>query len=159
MHRVYIETSVWGMVAPGQNPVLQEPTIEFLEQCERGVVKAYISDVVANEIRQAPPVVQAAIEHWIARVKPVELTLSEDADRLAQRLIEEGVVPQRRLDDPRHVACALVNGLDMLISWNHRHLANTRKADAFNAVAVLAGMDAGLEIHTPLEVWNEQDPR
>ena len=102
---------------------------------------------------------QVAIEQWIARINPVELKLSGEADQLAQRFITEGVVPPRRLDDARHVACALVNEMDVFISWNHRHLANTRKADAFNAVAVLAGFDARLEIHTPLEVWNEQNTR
>jgi hypothetical protein len=61
-------------------------------------------------------------------------------------------LPPRRLDDARHVACALVNELDLLVSWNYRHLANVRKAEAFNAVAVLAGLRGGLEIHTPLEV-------
>ena len=152
MRRVYIETSVWGMVAPGQNPVLQEPTVEFLEKCECGVFEAYISDVVANEVRQAPAATQQAIEEWIARVNPVELKLSDEGDQLAQRFIEQEVVPKRRLDDARHVACALVNEMDVLISWNHRHLANTRKSDAFNAVAVLAGLETRLEIHTPLEV-------
>ena len=152
MRRVYIETSVWGMVAPGQNPVLQEPTVEFLEKCERGVFEAYISDVVANEVRQAPEAAQQAIQEWIDRINPVELKLSDEADALAQRFIEEGVVPPRRLDDARHVACALVNEMDVLISWNHRHLANTRRSDAFNAVAVLAGLERRLEIHTPLEV-------
>jgi hypothetical protein len=61
-------------------------------------------------------------------------------------------LPRRRLDDARHVACALVNEVELLVSWNYRHIANLRKSKDFNAIAVLAGYRAGLEIHTPLEV-------
>jgi len=53
MCRVYVETSVWGMVAPGQSPVLQEPTVEFLDQCAARKHQPYISAVVTDELRQA----------------------------------------------------------------------------------------------------------
>lgn len=104
MRRIYIETSVWGMVAPGQNPVLQEPTVEFVEQCERGVFETYISDVVADEIRLAPSEVQEAVNKWIARVSPIVLSLDKGAKELAQRFIDEGVLPERRLEDGLHVS-------------------------------------------------------
>jgi hypothetical protein len=34
MRSVYVETSVWGMVPPDQNPALRQPTLEFLNRCE-----------------------------------------------------------------------------------------------------------------------------
>jgi hypothetical protein len=46
----------------------------------------------------------------------------------------------------------MVNELELLVSWNYRHIANARKAKDFNAIAVLEGFRAGHEIHTPLEV-------
>jgi hypothetical protein len=42
--------------------------------------------------------------------------------------------------------------MEMLVSWNHRHLANARKEDLFNAVNRLAGRDHELFIYTPFEV-------
>lgn len=152
MRRAYVETSVWGMVPPGQNPALRQPTLEFLNQCERRIFLPCISDVVANEIRQAPPQVQEPIVQRISEVNPVLLPLPPEVDVLAQRFIDQGVLPARRLDDARHVACALVNDVGLLVSWNYRHLANVRKAEAFNAVAILAGIGSSLEIHTPFEV-------
>ena len=35
---------------------------------------------------------------------------------------------------------------------SHRHIANQKKADGFNAVAVLCGHAGNLHIHTPFEV-------
>ena len=140
------------MVPPDQNATLRQPTLEFFRMCERRVFLPHISDIVANEIRQAPPQDQETILEQFARVKPLVLPLPLEVDALAQRFIDEGVLPRRRLEDAQHVACALVNELDLLVSWNYRHIANVAKAEAFNAVAVLAGLRGGLEIHTPLEV-------
>lgn len=156
MERVYVETSVWGMVPPDQNPALRQPTLEFLQQCERHLFLPCISDVVAEEIRQPPAEIQQPILQQLSNVKPVLLPLPAEVDELAQRFLDEGIVPARRFGDARHVACALVNELDLLVSWNYRHIANVRKAEAFNAVAVLARLRAGLAIHSPLEVLQWQ---
>ena len=93
MDRVYVETSVWGMVPPGQNPALRQPTLEFLEKCARQVYVACISDVVANEIRQAPAETQEAILQWLSELNPVLLPLPPEADALAQRFIDEVSCP------------------------------------------------------------------
>jgi hypothetical protein len=63
-----------------------------------------------------------------------------------------GVIPAKKRDDARHVAIATVARLEIVVSWNHRHLANERKRALFNAVNRLAGFDRALWIHTPFEV-------
>lgn len=157
MSAVYVETSVWGMVAPGQNPALRRPTLDFLDKCERRVYVPHVSDVVFAEVRAAPPDIQEAVLGKLTRVNPVLLPMPPEVDALALRFIDEGVVPPRRLDDATQVACAIVNEIGLVVSWNYHHLANVRKAEAFNAVAVLAGFKGGLEIHTPLEVLGNEN--
>jgi len=152
MRRVYVETSVWGMVAPGQSAALREPTLEFLELCAGRVHLPHISAIVANEIRHAPTDVQQSVLHKLSEVDPVLLPITAAAESLAERFLQEGILPLRRLDDAHHVACAMANELDLLVSWNYRRIANVRKSEAFNALAILGGLRGGLEIHTPLEV-------
>jgi len=91
MRRAYVETSVWGMVPPGQNAALRQPTLEFLRQCEIRVFLPHISDVVADEIRQAPAHVQDPILQRLSEVKPVVLPVPVEADILAQRFLQQGV--------------------------------------------------------------------
>src|SRR5262249_36226965 len=98
MRRVYIETSVWGMVPPGQPLAMRQPTLEFLREGENRVFLPCISDVVSDEIRQAPPEIQDAILKRLSEVEPVILPLPAEADVLAQRFIDEGVLPRRRFD-------------------------------------------------------------
>lgn len=152
MRRVYVETSVWSMTAPNQESALRGPTIEFLERCKRRVVLPCISAVVAAEVARAPSDARTAILRHMTEISPVLLPADEQVEMLARRFIEQRVLSDRRLDDARHVACAFVNDVDLLVSWNYRHIANVRKSERFNAVAVLAGLTSWLAIHSPLEV-------
>ena len=63
-----------------------------------------------------------------------------------------GVIPAKKRDDARHVAIATVAGLELVVSWNHRRVANERKWTLFNAVNRLAGYEQLLMILTPFEV-------
>ncbi|HET6882789.1 MAG TPA: hypothetical protein VFI31_21655 [Pirellulales bacterium] len=144
------------MTVKGQNPALRTPTLEFLRRCASGDFLPYISNVVLDEIDEAPEPIQMDVGSQVADVRPTVLTLSNDAELLADRFIQEKILPSRRRADGLHVACAIVHGIELVVSWNYRHIANQSKADAFRAVALLAGWPAKFEIHTPFEVlqWN-----
>ncbi len=88
----------------------------------------------------------------INKLAPSLLELNEKSEELAGAYLEAGVIPAHKRDDARHVAIATVAGLEIVVSWNHRHLANERKRNLFNAVNRLAGYEQTLLIHTPFEV-------
>ena len=148
----YVETSVWGMTLENQPRALRSPTIQFLRQCRYGIFQSYISEVVLEEIGLAPAAVAARIRNEIDRLAPIVLELGDKADDLAQAYLDAGVIPANKQNDARHVAIATVAGLEIVVSWNHRHLANERKRALFNAVNRLAGYERELLIHTPFEV-------
>jgi hypothetical protein len=83
---------------------------------------------------------------------PVVLEPSEESEELAEAYLRAEIIPAKNRDDARHVAVATVAGLEIVVSWNHRHLANERKRNLFNAVNRLAGHEQVLLIHTPFEV-------
>lgn len=50
---------------------------------------------------------------------------SDDAAlHLAEVLLGKGVVPRKAAEDATHIAIATVNGMDYLVTWNCRHIAN-----------------------------------
>lgn len=140
------------MLAPGQDAGMLQLTIEFLDRCKDRVFDPHISSVVTDEIRDAPKDIQDAIVSRLGEIDPLLIEVSSEAESLAQQFIDQRILPPRRRTDGLHVACAIVAGLELLVSWNYRHIANASKAEAFNAVALLAGWSRGIEIHTPLEV-------
>jgi hypothetical protein len=150
--KVYVETSVWGMTLANQPRALREPTKQFLRQCDSGIFVPYLSTVVLQEIALAGASAAARMVREINRLAPMVLEPSEDSEELAEAYLRAGVIPAKKRDDARHVAIATVASLEIVVSWNHRHLANERKRTLFNAVNHLAGYEQVLLIHTPFEV-------
>ena len=52
------------------------------------------------------------------------LNASPDAEDLARRLLELGAVPREAAADAVHIAIAVTNGVEYLVTWNFRHIAN-----------------------------------
>ena len=150
--KVYVETSVWGMLLPNQPRALREPTREFIRQCLKGIFLPNISTVVVEEVGLAPASAVARMMREITRLAPPVLALTAVSEHLAQSYLDAGIIPAKKRDDARHVAIATVAGLDIVVSWNHRHLVNERKTGLFNAVNRLAGFEPTLAIHTPFEI-------
>ena len=140
------------MTLPSQPRALREPSKQFSRQCRIGLFVPYISSVVLQEIARASARDADQMVVEINRLAPVELTPSAEVEQLAAEYVKAGIVPSRKRDDARHVALATVSSMEILVSWNHRHLANKRKKELFNAVNKLAGRTQPLEICTPFEV-------
>jgi hypothetical protein len=140
------------MTLENQPRALREPTKRFLRQCGLGVFVPYISTVVLQEIALAGASAATRVVREINRLAPELLEPSEASEGLADAYLRAGVIPAKKRDDARHVAVATVAGLDIVVSWNHRHLSNERKRALFNAVNSLEGYDKMLLIHTPFEV-------
>jgi hypothetical protein len=150
--KVYIETSVWGMMLENQPRALREPTKRFLRQCVSGLFVPYVSTVVLLEIALAEPAAAERMVREINKLSPNALEPTEESEELAEAYLRAGVIPAKKREDARHVAIATVAGLEIVVSWNHRHMANERKRTLFNAVNHLAGYERVLLIHTPFEV-------
>jgi hypothetical protein len=74
--------------------------------------------------------------------------------RLAQRLVAEGVVPPEAGTDALHIAVAAVHGMDYLLTWNCRHIANATIRTRVEAACADAGLGAPV-ICTPEELLDD----
>jgi hypothetical protein len=81
---------------------------------------------------------------------------NEETEMLAEEYIAQAVVPPRMRVDGQHIAMATVARVDVLVSWNFRHIVNLNRIRAFNAVNLRLGYPM-LEIRSPLEVWIDAD--
>jgi hypothetical protein len=59
--------------------------------------------------------------------------------------------PLRYAEDADHVAVAVVHKMDMVVSWNFKHLVNVHREKGFNAVNLLQGYPP-VSIVNPLEL-------
>lgn len=63
----------------------------------------------------------------MAILEPITL-LAETAESrsLAQKLLSAGGLPKKAASDALHIAVAAVHGMDYLVTWNCKHIANAR---------------------------------
>jgi len=52
------------------------------------------------------------------------LVITDAVVRIAEELLKDGVAPASAGDDAFHIACAGVHGVDFLLTWNCKHIAN-----------------------------------
>ena len=77
--------------------------------------------------------------------------LTVEARELANRYIAENVVGKSSLDDCRHIALATIHRVDVLASWNFKHIVNLTRIRGYNAVNLKNGYPT-IEIRNPKEL-------
>jgi predicted nucleic acid-binding protein len=145
--RVYIDTSVVGGCL---DPEFQPASLQLFDRFRDGTLIAVVSDLLRSEIRPASQAVQAVLE-GIPAAHVEEVLLTSEADDLAERYISAGVIGRKNAADALHIATATVHRVDVLASWNFKHIVNERRIHGYNAVNLLESRPL-LEIKTPSEV-------
>ena len=79
------------------------------------------------------------------------LEITEEAATLAQELLTAGVVPEKAAEDALHLAIAVTNGVESLLTWNCKHLANPHLLGRLRAFLAARGLVLP-EICTPIEL-------
>lgn len=149
--RTYADTSVFGGVFDEEFKVASRA---FFDLVKRGRFELVVSDLCRLEIEQAPSQVKGHFDGLLAymHLAPVDERVLD----LRDAYLSAGVVGLRSLDDAAHVAAATVADVELIVSWNFRHIVHFEKIRLYNAVNVLEGYRS-LEIRSPLEVLEYED--
>ncbi len=82
--------------------------------------------------------------------------ISETELYLAQVYIDEKILGMASYNDAYHIALATVNRLDVLVSWNFKHIVNFDKIKLFNSVNLRLGYPI-IDIRSPLEFTGDEN--
>jgi len=111
----------------------------------------FISKLVEDEIAACPEPKRSQMISVLRGLSLRVLPVSAECDALADEYIRAAIIPARFKNDALHVAVAVWNKVEVVVSWNMAHLVNVRKVERINAVGEAAGL-AQIRIHTPEEV-------
>lgn len=127
---------------------------KLMEEFKSGLKVIVISDLTLKELEEAPQNVRSLVE-GIPEEHKEKVILNDEARELARHYIEDGVVSEEYLVDAQHIAIATVNKVDVLLSWNFKHIVNLTKIRLYNSVNLKYGYPL-LEIRSPREVVYER---
>jgi predicted nucleic acid-binding protein len=133
--KVYIETTIVSYLAarPSRDLITaahQQVTQEWWEN-RRTDFDLFVSQLVIQEASAGD---EQAVQRRLQVLEDLPLLqLNEQAIALARMLIDEGTLSSQAAGDALHIAVATVHGMDYLLTWNLKHLAN---ATIRNAITV-----------------------
>ena len=145
--RIYIDTSVVGGYFDEE---FDKVTIELFKLLENKEIIFVVSDLLDLELLNAPERVRELLHKYpVESFERVELT--EEAILLANTYVTEKVVGKTSLEDCRHIAMATINKVDVLASWNFKHIVNLERIKGYNSVNLRLGY-AMIEIRSPKDL-------
>lgn len=150
--RIYIDTSVVGGYFDEE---FKDATIRLFERLENDEVTFVVSDLLDLELLNAPKnVKELLLKYSSDKFERVELT--EESIQLADAYIDGKVVGKTSLEDCRHIALATINKVDVLASWNFKHIVNLARIKGYNSINLRLGY-AIIEIRSPKDLLNYED--
>ena len=148
--RIYVDTSVIGGCFDEE---FSEWSNKLFDDFKNGKNIVVISDTTLEELQNAPLRVSEVLEKVPNEFKEF-IILNEEALKLAEKYIAENIVSNKFLLDTRHIALATIYKVDVLVSWNFKHIVNYNKIRLYNSVNLKYGYPI-IEIRSPREVVNE----
>lgn len=144
--RVFVDTSVFGGCFDKE---FERESRWFFNEVKAGRFDVITTETVMKELKKAPehidPFVEEVMPHMLVLDLTPEITALRDA------YISAGILGESSLDDAEHIAAATIERVDLLVSWNFKHIVHFDKIRAYNAINVLKGWRA-IDIRCPREV-------
>ena len=155
--KVYIETTIPSYLTsrPSRDIIIaghQQVTHDWWSK-RRNDFELYISEIVIRECQAGDPVMARKRLDLLAEIPLLEIL--PDVDLIANQLITIGPIPKKAETDAAHIAIAATNGIDYLLTWNCRHIANAEMQEQIREICRQAGFRMPV-ICTPEELLGEE---
>lgn len=138
---VYVETTVVSYLTAWLSRDLiraahQQITQEWWQN-RRADFEIFVSEFVILESSAGNA--EAAEKRLEALAGIALLDVNLEVENLAKKLVADKAVPEKSVTDALHIAVAAVHGVDYLLSWNCKHIANAERQDAIRKVCEDSG--------------------
>ena len=150
--RLYFDTSVFGGIYDEE---FEEESALLFEKVRLKQIKCVYSNLTESELVNAPEKVRNFFQSIDSECLE-KILVTPEALTLARTYVAEKVVGETSLDDCIHIAMATISRVDMLVSWNFRHIVNVYRIRGYNSVNLRLGYSI-LDIRSPKEIVNYEN--
>lgn len=158
--RLYLETSVFGFYFDQRevNRSKRDITQRLFAQIREGIFDGYsgaatVLELERTEDEQLRSDMFDLLSDFGIQVLKLDSDLQRDVALLAEEYVSKGAIPATKIDDAVHIATMVVRPeLDILVTWNCRHIANLTVERKVKALTLGSGYEFNFRIRTPEEV-------
>jgi hypothetical protein len=119
----------------------------------RGDFLLVLSNLTIQELADAPDPVRRHLADVPERHIEI-IAVTAEARELSERYISEGVIGKNMQAYAQHIAMATVARVDVVVSWNFKHIVNLQRIQGYNSVNLRGGYPT-IEIRSPREVMTD----
>jgi rRNA-processing protein FCF1 len=161
--KVYLDTSIINFLEADDAPEYKKSTENFFENVVAPEkIEVYISNVVIDEINDTNnEKTKSKLHENIKKYPNIKMlaTNDENIDEIAflvENYITNGIIPNKKAADAFHIAYSTIFQMDVLLSWNFKHLANINKEQKILGLNKILGYNHPFRMANPLEVYFDE---
>ena len=129
--KIYLDTSVYSALYDDRDLNRKKQTEYFWNNISS--YELYFSDINIEEINGvADDKLKEKLLQLIKGKKKIETTI--EVKELAKMYIKENIIPEKYESDAIHIALTTVHSLDILISWNFKHIVKRKTRIGVNLI-------------------------
>jgi predicted nucleic acid-binding protein len=146
---VYLDTSVISHLDHSDTKEKYDITHRFWEDIKNDVYDVYISDLVLNEIMKCRQEKSDLLLKYLSEINYTLLNENDAIFQLSDEIVAAGILTQKSYEDCQHIAYAVLNRCDCLLSWNMKHLSTYKTNKGVKKLTLLKELKS-LYIITPM---------
>ena len=153
--KIYLETTMFNFYIDTDRDAHAD-TVKLFKKIVSGKYEAFTSTYVTDELEKAPKEKRDKMMNLITEYDISVLAACDEAVRIADIYVMEGIIPQKYRTDGLHIAIATVNELDMIVSMNFQHIVKRKTKLATGPINAIHGYRP-IEIYSPMEVIEDEN--
>jgi len=114
--KLYLDTSVISYLDQKDSPEKMQETRLFWNKVKTGVYDIVFSDIGFKEILACTEEKRERLLEYLKEIEYTRIDLNHNINRIADKVIELGILKPKNYDDCQHIAAAIVSGCDAIVS-------------------------------------------
>lgn len=145
--KVYLDTSVISYLMQEDVPEKMENTRHLWELFKNRKYDLYLSNITLKEVSKCPEPKRSKLFQYLDEIEYTVIRATESISEIAQQLVDMKILSPKSYDDCQHIAAAVENSCDCIVSWNFKHIVNIKTIRGVRAITNLKG-------YKPIEILN-----
>lgn len=154
--RVYLDTSVISYLKQEDAPEKTGITLNLWEKFKTGCYDICLSDITIAEINKCNKEKLIFCNQKLGEIEYTNFEINDDVFDLVDEIIDTGILSEKSFEDCQHIAIAVLNECDVIVSWNFKHLVNIKTIQGVRKITQLKGYK-DIEIINPITLLEMED--
>ena len=154
--KVYLETTIFNYNFADDTPEKQQENLRLFDDIKNGLFEPYTSTIVIDELLKAVDPKRIKMFQLISEYDISVLPATNEINELAEEYIHSKIIPEKYIDDAKHIACATIYDMDIIVSWNFKHIVKRKTIIMTEQVNLMQGYKK-IEIYSPAEVTSDDE--